>query len=232
MDLLIILYFESIITTMNKTIFVVFCLLFTSSCFADGLNDRLFRIQAKWEQVHYTYPEEQRAAAFSPLLKVATALAHEYPMRAEPLILQASIMLTTAANEGPFTALSSVEKARDLLVKAIAIDPTAKEGSAYVTLGVLYYKVPSWPIAFGDDAKAGKLLQMALRISPNAVDSNYFYGDFLLTQGRVAEAAEYFSRAINAPAPHGISLGNTRLRQKAKQALEEIGRSTSVSSGT
>lgn len=207
---------------MNKRIFVVFWLLFTNSCLADGLNDKLFNIETKWEKIHYTYPVEQRAEAFSPLLKVATALVHEFPTRAEPLILQATIMLATAANEGPLSALSSVKQARDLLFKAIAIDPAAKQGSAYVTLGVLYYKVPGWPIAFGDTEKAGKLLQMALQISPDAVGGNYYYGDFLLTRGRISEAAEYFNRAINAPASHYSTLGNARLRAKAKHALEGI----------
>ena len=34
------------------------------------------------------------------------------------------------------------------------------------SLGVLYYKVPGWPIGFGDKDKARDLLQKALAVNP------------------------------------------------------------------
>ena len=41
---------------------------------------------------------------------------------------------------------------RRALEQALAIDATALEGSAFTTLGSLYYQVPGWPIGFGDVA--------------------------------------------------------------------------------
>ena len=46
------------------------------------------------------------------------------------------------------------------------------DGSAYNSLGVLYYKVPGWPVGFGDKAKARELLQKALAINPKGIDAN------------------------------------------------------------
>ena len=205
---------------MNKLIIVAFSLLFYNSCLADQLNEKLSRIQTEWEQVHYTYPEEKQSEAFQPLLKQATALTKEYPSYAEPFILQAAIILTNAATENAFSALNSVHKARDLLVKAISINPEAKQGSAFVTLGTLYYKVPGWPIAFGDDDEAEKLLLTALKISPDAIDTNYFYGDFLLSQGKLKVAAVHLQRAIQAPTSDNNTLGKRKLRNKARLALK------------
>ena len=82
---------------------------------------------------------------------------------AEPKIWLATIMATNAAFESPFTALSSLEKAKELLEEAIRINPHALEGSAYVTLGTLYYMLPSWPISFGDDDMAERLLKTSLK---------------------------------------------------------------------
>ena len=38
----------------------------------------------------------------------------------------------------------------------MAIDPKALDGSAYASLGSLFYQVPGWPIGFGDDKKAAE----------------------------------------------------------------------------
>jgi tetratricopeptide (TPR) repeat protein len=204
---------------MKKFIFVVFSLLLASSCFADTLNKRLSPIEIEWEKVFYTYPAEKQSAALQPLLKQANEVRREFPSRAEPIILQAGIILTNAATQSAFAALKSVKKARELLLKAIAIDPEAKEGSAFVTLGTLYYKVPGWPIAFGNDDEAERLLLTALKISPDAVDSNYYFGDFLLSQGKPSEAARYFTKVLKSPISDETRLGKRKLREKAKLAL-------------
>ncbi len=209
-----------ILDIMKKIFFVVFSLLLYNSCLADNLDEKLFQIQTEMEQIHYTYPETKQSAAFQPLLKKASALTNEYPSRAEPIILHAAIILTNAATEGAFSALSSVKKARDLLIQAISIDPEAKQGSAYVTLGTLYYKVPGWPISFGDDDQAEELLLTALEISPDAIDTNYFYGDFLLSQGKLKEGAVHLEKAIQAPFYGRSTLGKTKLKEKARLALK------------
>ena len=204
---------------MNKIIFVVFSLLLSNSCLADTLSNRLYPIETEWERVHYTFPSEKQSAAFQPLLNQVTEVTREFPSRAEPIILQAGIILTNAATENAFSALRSVKKARELLLKAIALNPEAKEGSAFVTLGTLYYKVPGWPIAFGNDDEAERLLLTALKISPDAVDTNYYFGDFLLSQGKPSEAAEYFKKVIYAPIADESRLGMKKLKEKAKLAL-------------
>lgn len=205
---------------MRNIIFVVFSLLLHNSCLADNLDEKLFQIQTEMERVHYTYQKEKQSVALQPLLNKSAALTSEYPSRAEAIILHAAIILTNAATENAFAALSSVKKARDLLFKAISINPEAKQGSAYVTLGTLYYKVPGWPISFGDDDQAEELLLTALKISPNAIDTNYFYGDFLLSQGKFKEGAVHLEKAIQAPFNGRITLGKTKLREKARLALK------------
>jgi hypothetical protein len=47
-----------------------------------------------------------------------------------------------------------VKQARKDFEAAIALDKTALAGSAYTSLGSLYYQVPSWPPGFGSNKKA------------------------------------------------------------------------------
>jgi tetratricopeptide (TPR) repeat protein len=207
---------------MNKIIFVVFNLLFTSGCFADAMVNTLQKIESEWALAEHTYPENNRKTAFQSLLKQTAKVANKFPSKAEPLILQACIILTRAKIENPMNALSSVHKAKNLLEKAITIDPHANQGSAMVTLGVLYYKVPSWPIAFGNNEKAKKMLENALRINPKGIDSNYFYAEFLIEQEKSEQATAFLVKALNAPIHATNELFARDILAKAKRALKNI----------
>ena len=207
---------------MNKIIFVVFSLLFTSGCFADAMVNTLQKIESEWALAEHTYSKDNRKVAFQSLLKQTATLTNKFPSKAEPLILQACIILTRAKIENSINALSSVHKAKNLLEKAIDINPHADRGSAMVTLGVLYYKVPSWPIAFGDNEKANKMLQYALRVNPKGIDSNYFYAEFLIEQEKPEQATAYLVKALNAPIYATNEFFARGILAKAKRALKSI----------
>jgi Tfp pilus assembly protein PilF len=100
----------------------------------------------------------------------------------------------------PFSALDAIHEARDWLIKAIKIDPNTMDGSAYLTLDTLYYLAPKWPVSFGDDDVAKQMLDTALKINPDSIDANYFYGEFLLMHNKSNDAALYLERAASAPA--------------------------------
>ena len=206
---------------MKKIFFVVFCLLFTNSSFATAMVTAVQKIESKWDLIEHNYPKNQRLKEFSSLLKQTQILADKFPNKAEPLILQACIILTRAKIENSFNALASVRKARNLLERAIAINPNANQGSAFVTLGVLYYKVPGWPIAFGDNEKAEKMLKKALSINPRGIDSNYYYAEYLLSQNQSEQAARYLAKAIVAPLQNP-KLFSREIKAKAKEALKAI----------
>ena len=75
----------------------------------------------------------------------------------------------------------------------------ALDAGAPTSLGVLYYRVPRFPIGFGDKSKARHYLQEAIRNAPNGLDANYFYGDFLYEQGEYPEAVTVLKRALILP---------------------------------
>ena len=207
------------ISRMKKTTFVALLLL-SSQCFAENLNDSLQSIESKWASIYYSTPKQKRGPEYCRLLDRTINLSRQHPKNAEPIILEAIIMATNADHQDAVSALESIHKARDLLLKAIEINPRAMNGSAYVTLGTLYYMVPKWPIAFGDEATARKMLQAALKINPNGIDSNYFYGDFLLYNDRLNEAEKYFKRAIASPARAEQFYADNQLKEEAKLALK------------
>ena len=88
------------------------------------------------------------------------------------------------------------------------LDPKALDGSAYTSLGTLYYKVPGFPLGFGDHDKAGQLLQQALKLNPNGIDPNYFYAEYLFEQGKYQESLQHLERAGKAAPRPGRELAD------------------------
>ncbi len=167
--------------------------------FASDLSADLLKLQQQWAKANYQLGDEQTEQAFADLTRAAMELEKKYPGKAEPLVWHAIILSTDAGKHGGLSALSKVKEARDLLLEAEKIDPNVLDGSIYTSLGSLYFKVPGWPLAFGDDEQAEKYLQKALAINPDGMDSNYFYADFLIEKGRYDEARKYLNKALRAP---------------------------------
>jgi tetratricopeptide (TPR) repeat protein len=164
----------------------------------------LLSIQQAWAKANYETPAgDARKAAFDALEKRAEAFAKQHPGRAEALIWEGIVESSYAGAKGGLGALGLAKEARSNLEAALKIDPTALNGSAYTSLGTLYYRVPGFPIGFGDHDKARKLLQEALKINPNGIDPNYFYADFLVEQGEYSAALPYLENAAKAPARPG-----------------------------
>ncbi len=204
---------------MKNIIFVVLLLL-SAQCFAESLKDSLESIESEWASIYYSTPRDKQGVAYIQLLDKATSLVAQYPDTAEPIFWQAVIKATYADHQDAFSALNSIHEARDLLMEAIKINPETMSGSAYVTLGTLYYMAPVWPISFGDDNAAKQMLETALKINPDGIDANYFYGEFLLLHHNPRDAAIYFERAAAAPVRAEQLYADNQLKAEARLALK------------
>ena len=144
------------------------------------------------------------------------------PDSAAAHIWQGIILSSWAGAEGGLGALGKVKEARAELEQALALEPDALQGSAYTSLGALYYQVPGWPIGFGDEAKAGELLQKALTLNPDGIDSNYFWADYLIGQKRYAEARTALLKAQAAPPRPGRELADKGRQQEIRELLNTL----------
>jgi tetratricopeptide (TPR) repeat protein len=185
--------------------FALLATLTTAAAAPDPAFDaELLSIQQAWAKANYETPAgDARKDAFDVLEKRAEAFTKQHPGRAEALIWEGIIESSYAGAKGGLGALGLAKEARSNLEAALKIEPTALNGSAYTSLGTLYYRVPGFPIGFGDHDKARKLLQEALKINPNGIDPNYFYADFLVKEGEYAAALPYLEKAARAPARPG-----------------------------
>lgn len=197
-------------------------LLTAAAVASDGVDDAVRLVQHEWEVTRYQSPASEKNARWEKLAARAHAVTEQYPGRAEPLIWEGIVLSSWAGDKGGLGALSLVKEAKSLYEKSMAIDPSALEGSAYNSLGVLYYKVPGWPLGFGDKNKARELLQKALIINPQGIDPNYFYGEYSLEIGKTDQAKRYLEKALAAPARAGRHIADTGRKEEIKALLSRI----------
>lgn len=184
-------------------------------------QDNLQLLQGRWAEINYQLPEKQREEAFAKLAAEAATMVRNEPA-AELMIWRGIILSTYAGAKGGLGALDLVKQAKASLEQAIEQNPQALDGSAYTSLGALYYQVPGWPIGFGDDEQAQSLLQKALSLNPNGIDPNYFYGDFLYRQKRYGEAEVALKKALAAPPRDGRELADQGRRAEIQALLAKV----------
>lgn len=191
---------------------------------ARDLDRELHALQTRWAEITYQTPEQGRSKAYERLAAQAAALSQAFPRRAEPRIWEGIILGSYAGAEGGLAALGLAKQARARLEQALELDAKALAGSAYTSLGSLYYKVPGWPLGFGDDQRAGAYLRQALALNPVGIDPNYFYADYLAEQGDYAGAAEHLRQALAAPDRPGRAVADAGRRAEARALLERVDR--------
>ena len=187
------------------------------------MDGDVMRINNAW--AHIRYQVKDRSAQFTQLAALegeADKVVQKYPGKAEPLLWKGIIVSEEAARASTFRQLGLAARARDILSKAYAINPRVADGGAAMSLGVLYYKVPGWPIGFGSTAKARSFFQQALQQDPRGLDNNYFYGDFLAQEGDNAHARQFLLRALQAPANSNRPVWDAGRRAEVKARLAQL----------
>jgi tetratricopeptide (TPR) repeat protein len=192
-----------------------------SSQLEEPLASDIAQLQHDWAKVNYHTVKSGQESAFEALAERAHHLSEQHANAPEALIWEAIILSGYAKAKGGLGALKEAKKARDLLLQSEKINPKALQGSAYTTLGSLHYKVPGWPVGFGDKKKARAYLEKALQINPDGIDPNYFYADFLSEQGEHEKALQYFEKALAAPPRPGREDADAGRRQEIETGIQK-----------
>ncbi len=189
---------------------------------AEGTQQGVRSLRDEWAQIKYGMSKSEQLPAFEALIKKAEKLSAEHPNDASVALWHGTILSTYAATKGGMGALPFVKEARALLEKSISINPNLDMGLAHGVLGAIYYRIPGWPVAFGDKDKAKRYLETALQIGPQSIDNNYYYGDFLRDQGEYAQAKKFLLTAQSfEPRKDRVAADRGRLTEIA-ESLKKV----------
>ncbi len=172
---------------------------------ASGTNGQfekdVLAVANDWARVKYlSNSDDERAQNMEAVGAKADELAQKYPDRPEALIWDGIVTSERASLTWGVTALNLASTARDILLRAESMDPSAADAGAPTSLGVLYYRVPGFPLGWGDKDKARAYLEEAVKNAPNGRDAHYFYADFLFEQGEYKLAERELKQGLSSPA--------------------------------
>jgi len=141
---------------------------------ADAASAEVHRLQTTWEAIKFGVPEgDEQTKQMNALGDDADAVAARFPDSPEVLIWDGIITSERASMASMFSALGLAKRARDILEQAYNMAPAKLDAGAPTSLAVLYYRVPGFPVGFGDKAKARQLLEQAVKLAPTGLDAWY-----------------------------------------------------------
>ncbi len=190
--------------------------------FAEVPGEIVAGLQADWAVANYQLTGDAQIKAYEALIERADKAAAENVGSAEILVWNGIIKSAFAGVKGGVGALSYAKQAKQSLEASLDIDDHALDGSAYASLGTLYFKVPGWPLGFGNDKKAVQFLKRALEMNPNGIDPNYFYADYLREKKDFESAEEYLLKAQNAAPRADRPVADSGRQQEISAALADV----------
>ena len=186
-------------------------------------NENLLAIQHEWAEINYSELEgDDKVDALLALADKAESLVKQAPEGAEGYIWLGIVQSTTAGAKGGLGALKYAKAAKKSFEKALRLDETALQGSAMTSLGVLYHKVPGWPIGFGSDKKAEMLLTKALSLNSDGIDPNFFYAEYLFDEREYDKALKYLAKAQAAAPRPDRPLADKGRRKEVEQLKQKV----------
>jgi tetratricopeptide (TPR) repeat protein len=177
-------------------------------------------LSERWAKIRFDLPIEKRGEALKALVQKSQQVLTSNPQQAEPLVWHAVILSTLGRFRGGSEGLGLAKQAKLALDQAEMIQPEVLDGLIYTLKGSLYFKVPGWPIGFGDPGLAENYLKKALALNPGNIDANYFYGEFLLHKRDFKGAIKAFERVLSADPRPGQTLADAGRKREARAAID------------
>lgn len=186
-----------------------------------SFDDELLSIQREFDAASFSeLSRGDRKAAFEALVEHAAKFSERYHDRAEAVAWNGIVLSTYAGEVGKLSAMKYAKAARDALHEAESMEPTALDGGLYASLGALYSKVPGGFVGFGDDELAAEYFEKALAVDSGNIDTNFFYGEFLIDQEQYEQATQVLSKALDAPQVSERPLFDSGRRDEIRALLE------------
>jgi tetratricopeptide (TPR) repeat protein len=202
-------------------ILFITCFFISQACYAE-FSSEIRALQHRCAEVNYLLMDEEKIPAFKKLIKQAEHVTQQHPDQVESWIWIAIIKASYAGSAGPFDALNSISDAKLAFEKALSIDEKEPAASAYVGLGILYFKAPGWPISFGDNNAADAMFKKAIQINPEGIGSNFQYAEFLYNEGEYMLANQHILKAQVAPVRSGRELEDSFLKKDIEKLRLKI----------
>lgn len=139
------------------------------------------------------------------------------------LYWKAVAMGKLSEESGILNALRMTRPMEQLFLRVIALDENYDNAGAHKALGRMYYKLPGFPISFGNKVMALFHLKRAHALFPNDIITRAFYAEVLLDMGRVQEARKHAEFVLGTPVEEENSFRYRRFVEIARNIVRKTG---------
>lgn len=165
-------------------------------------------------------PKQNRKALFKKGIEYAERARAADPRGTEGHYWFAANTARHAEERGILDSLFAIKPIMGALRKTLELDP--KHCWAHHVLGVVYRKIPGWPLSEGDIDKSLEHAQIAVRLCPDAPLVHIGLGETLLALDRDDEARRALEQALAAPGMADMKAETARHKRTARALLDEM----------
>ena len=176
------------------------------------------------DQINFDYKdrEKERLVLLKSLIEHTDMLLKEKPNDPGLETMAGFFNAQYAGFKGGIGALKYAKEARRHLEKSVKLDPQLYQAAAHTILGSLYYRVPGWPVGFGNKKKAEQNYKKAVEIAPQGIDANFTYAQFLFREKRYNEAKTFLLLAQKATPRPERPRADKHLQERIVKRLGEV----------
>ncbi len=139
-------------------------------------------------------PISKKAAISKIALKYAVKTSQLFPESPDGWTFRAIFLGTYGISKGVLNALSVARDMRIYALKAYKIDKSYFYAQPPQLLGRLYFKLPSFPVSFGDLDKARKYLYEAYKLAPGYAHVYMYIAELEASVGNIKKAEEFLDK--------------------------------------
>lgn len=196
----------------------------TANAQNEEFADNAVGLRIYLDQINFDYKdrEQERLDLLKSLIQHTDQLLEEQTEDAGLQTMAGFFNAQYAGFKGGIGALKYAKAARKHLELATALDPELYQAAAHTILGSLYFRVPGWPVGFGNKKKAEANFKKAIEIAPNGIDANFSYAEFLAAQKRYQEAKLFLQKAQQAAPRADRPRADEHLQKRIKEGLKWI----------
>ncbi len=158
-------------------------------------------------------------------LKAAEQTSKKFPNSPDGWTYEAIFLGVYGLSKGVLNALSVAKDMRIFALKAYKIDKSYFYAMPPQLLGRLYFKLPSFPVSFGDLGKARKYLYEAYKLAPGYAHIYMYIAELEASFGNINKAEDFLNMLpkihVKTWFEQLIKTWTLRTLPKAKQMLHE-----------
>lgn len=178
----------------------------------------LWRLARAYEWVGRYADSADKPGVFGAAVEYAKRAVEAEPTAVDGRYWYALTIGRLGEAQGILRSLSAAGDMRRELETLLELAPD--HAGAHFALGMLYYRLPGWPLSFGDNNRALELMSAAVELAPDHTTYRLGLAELLLDMRRRDEAIELLEAIIEMPLTPNEPMESAEDKVKAQELLQ------------